>query len=132
MEIIVAEKKGRVPVTLFRIKGEVAASTYQQLEERAQEAYEAGTRYLVLDLSQVTFLSSAGLRAINAIYNLLRSESPAESDEAVREGIRAGTYKSSHLKLLKPGKQVLKTIEMTGLDMYMEIFTSEKKAIASF
>ena len=132
MEIGVVEKEGRVPVTVLRVKGEVAASNYQQLEERAREAYEAGTRYLLLDLARVTFVSRARLRAISSIYNLLRGESPSESDEAVRQGIRAGTYKSAHLKLLKPGKQVLKTIKMTGLDMYLEIFTSEKKAIASF
>jgi anti-anti-sigma factor len=132
MEITISEKKSRVPVTVFRVKGEIAASNYQQLEQRAREAYEAGTRYLLLDLDRVTFLSSAGVRAISVIYNLLRSESASESDEAVQDGILDGTYKSSHLKLLKPGKQVLKTIEMAGLDMYLEVFTSEKKAMASF
>ena len=132
MEITVSEKAGSVPVTLFRVEGEIAANTYQQLEQRAREAYEAGTRYLLLDLGEVTFVSSAGIRAISSIYNLLRGESPAESDATVREGIRAGTYKSAHLKLLKPGKQALSTLEMAGLDMYLEIFTSEKKAIDSF
>ena len=132
MEVIVSQEEGRVPVTVFQVKGNIAASTYEQLEQQAQEAYDAGTRYLLLDLAGVNFLSSAGIRAIHKIYELLRSDSPAESDEAVREGIREGTYKSSHLKLLKPKSQVLETLQMAGLDMYLEIHTDRTKAIDSF
>jgi anti-anti-sigma factor len=132
MEVITSQEEGRVPVTVFQVKGNLAASTYEQLEQQAREAYDAGTRYLLLDLAGVNFLSSAGIRAIHKIYELLRSDSPAESDEAVREGIREGTYKSSHLKLLKPRRQVLETLQMAGLDMYLEIHTDRKKAIDSF
>jgi hypothetical protein len=132
MEVIASQEEGRVPVTVFQVKGNLAASTYEQLEQQAQEAYDAGTRYLLLDLAGVNFLSSAGIRAIHKIYELLRGDSPAESDEAVREGIREGTYKSSHLKLLKPKRQVLETLQMAGLDMYLEIHTDRKKAIDSF
>ena len=50
----------------------------------------------------------------------------------MRKGINAGTYKSPHLKLLNPSKEAATTFEMTGLGMYIEIYTDRKKALSSF
>jgi anti-anti-sigma regulatory factor len=132
MEIIVSEEEARVPVTVFQIKGELAADTESQLVQQAQEAYAAGTRNLLLDLSKVTFLSSGGLRGVHQIFVLLRGDSPEQSDDAMRAGIKAGTYHSSHLKLLKPNSEVSKVLRATGFDMFLEIYSSRSKALASF
>lgn len=132
MEIIVSEENARVPVTVFQIKGELAAETESQLVQQAQDAFDSGTRNLLLDLSKVTFLSSAGLRAVHQIFVLLRGDAPEQSNEAVRAGIKAGTYHSSHLKLLKPNSEVAKVLKATGFDMFLEIHSSRSKALASF
>lgn len=132
MEIIVTHEQGRVPVTIFQISGEIVVNNYQQLEAKAREAFEAGTRNLLLDLSNVTYISSSGLRALHTIYTLLRSDSPEESKEALRTGIRAGTYKSPHLKLLNPSQPVLEVLRMSGYDMFLEIHRRRDEAIASF
>src|SRR5207253_6497085 len=92
MQIQVSNQPGRVPVTIFHIVGDIDTHTYLQLEAEAREAHAAGARNIVLDLAHVGYVSSAGIRAINAIYNLLRTEEPAESDEAVRRGRKAGTH----------------------------------------
>jgi len=132
VEISTSQKTGRVPVTIFRISGEIAASSYKELEQQADEAFEAGMRDLLLDLTDVTLLSSSGLRAIHHIFSLLRTDLPEDSDDTVRKGVRAGTYKSSHLKLLRPSRTVLKTLQVSGFDMFLDIHSDLHEAIDSF
>ena len=130
MEIVVTRDEGRVPVTVFQLKGDLANE--EPLRSQASEAYEAGTRNLILDLNDVPYITSSGLRVMHYVFDLLRSDSPDESDEAVREGIASGRYKSPHLKLLKPSKNALKALSVSGYDMFLEIHKNYKEAIASF
>jgi hypothetical protein len=131
MDILISKDKGRVPVTIFAIQGEVTVDSYEQLQEQAEEAYRSGMRDLLLDLSDVTFLSSSGLRAIHYIFMLLR-DSKDKDDEIVRKGVAAGTYKSPNLKILKPADNVLQTLKLSGFDMFLDIHSDLKEAIASF
>jgi anti-anti-sigma factor len=132
MDIVVSHEQGRVPVTVFRVKGEIDVRTYEQLQDQAQEAFKAGMRNLLLDLSGVTYISTAGLRALHHIFTLLRTDSPGESDTVMYEGLRDGTFKSPHLKLLNPQPAVLNALSTAGYDMYLEIHRDLKDAIASF
>ncbi len=100
MEIAVSYEQGRVPVTVLHVQGEINANSYEQLQAQAQAAVEAGTRDMLLDLAEVTFISSAGLRALHYAFTLVRTDSPAESDAALSKGLRDGTWRSPHLKLL--------------------------------
>jgi anti-sigma B factor antagonist len=117
---------------VFHISGEIAAATYKELEQQADEAFEAGMRDLLLDLTDVSFLSSSGLRAIHHIFTLLRTDSAEDSDDTVRKGVRAGTYKSPHLKLLRPSPKVLKVLQTSGFDMFLDIHSDLQKAVDSF
>lgn len=132
MEITVSQETGRVPVTIFHISGDIAAGSYEELEQRADEAFEAGMRDLLLDLTDVSFLSSSGLRAIHHIFGLLRTDSAEESDDTVRKGIMAGTYKSPHLKLLRPSRTVLKVLQVSGFDMFLDVHSDMQEAVDSF
>ena len=132
MEITVTQEQGRVPVTVLHVQGDVNASTADQFQEEAQKAYDDGARDMLIDLSGVSLLSSAGLRALHNIFNMLRSDSPEESDGAVRKGLTDGTFKSPHLKLLNPDKNVTQVLSMAGFDMFLEIYNNLKKAVASF
>jgi anti-anti-sigma regulatory factor len=132
MEITILRESGRVPVTVLRIRGEVALDGRGLLGERAKEAYDAGARDMLLDLTDVTFLSSSGLRTIHQVFDLLRADSAAESSAAVKKGLRNGTFKSRHLKLLCPARDVRRTLETAGYDMFLEIYTDLHEAIASF
>lgn len=130
MEITVSQEQGPVPVTVFHIKG--AITTNEELERHAKAAFDAGTRNILLDMSDVPYIATSGLRALHYIYTLLRTKAPAESDEAVRIGIRAGTFTSPHLKLLKPSAHVIEALRVAGYDMFLEIHRDYRKAIASF
>jgi len=130
MNIRVSQVQGRIPVTVFHIEGEIAAASAEQLQQQAQSAFKGGMRDLLLDLTDVTFLSSGGLRAIQEIFTLLRTDT--DDGEAVRKGIMAGTYRAPHLKLLNPNKNVHKSLKLTGLDMFLEIHSDLQEAIDSF
>lgn len=130
MEISVSREQGRVPVTVFHIKGDITQA--DELEKLAEDAFEQGDRYLLLDLREVPFIGSWGLRTLHVIYMLLRSDASDEKDEVVRPGLRDGTYKSRHLKLLKPSETVMKALSLAGYDMFLEIYDDLKEAVASF
>lgn len=132
MDIEISHEQGRKPVTVFRIRGEVNITTYEQLEKQARDAQASGTRDLLLDLTEVTYVSSAGIRALNNIFKLLRSDAPEESDEAMRRGLSDGTFKSPHLKLLNPTPRVVEVLKIAGVDMLLEIHQKRKDALASF
>jgi ABC-type transporter Mla MlaB component len=132
MEIVVSRENGRVPVTVFHVKGEITVESYEELQRQAQDAYAGGMRNLLLDLTEVTFVSSSGLRAIHNIFDLLRGDGTEDSDETVRNGVREGTFRSSHLKILNPTRDVLRVLRMSGFDMFLDIHADLQEAIASF
>ena len=132
MEITVTQEQGRVPVTILHVKGDVNTTTADEFQAQAQQAYDDGARDMLIDLSEVSLLSSAGLRALHSIFNMLRSDSPDESDDTMRKGLTDGTFKSPHLKLLNPNENVSQVLRMAGFDMFLEVYNDHKKAIASF
>jgi anti-anti-sigma factor len=132
MEILVSHQQGRVPVTVFHVKGEINTETHEQLQTQAEQVIQTGTRHLVLDLAEVPYVSSYGIRAISQIFTWLRDASQGESAETVSKGMRDGTFKSSHLKLVTPSHQVLTVLTTAGIDMFLEIHSDLEQAVASF
>ncbi len=130
MEITSTLEQGQVPVTVFHITGSVDAASYEQLQNQAQTAVSGGARKIVLDLSHVPYMSSAGLRALNHIYNLLDAD-PATAS-TVRAGVMSGKVKSPNLKLLNQNPRVQEVLRMAGYDMFLEIHHSAQEAVASF
>ena len=134
MEIKVTNESGRVPVTVMQVEGNLDSSTYEQFQSTARKLVDEGARYILVDLSHAPFVSSAGLRALHTLFNALRSRNPEAnlSDEQVKKGISAGTYKSPHLKLLNLSPETKSAFETSGFDMYIDTFTDRKAAINSF
>ena len=134
MEITVTTENGRVPVTVLQVDGNIDSSTYEQFLSKAKKLIDEGARYMLVDLSRVPFVSSAGLRALHTLFNELRGRNPDSglSDEQMKRGISAGTYKSPHLKLLNLSPDTRSAFETSGFDMYIDTFTDRKTAIASF
>jgi len=134
MEIKVSTENGRVPITVLHVDGNIDASSYQKFQSAAKKLIDEGARYILVDLAHAPFVSSAGLRALHTLFNELRSRNPDAnlSDEQVKKGIRAGTYKSPHLKLLNLSPETKAAFETSGFDMYIDTFTDLKAAIASF
>ncbi len=130
MEITVSQAEGRVPVTILHLNGDLVHE--EPLQSRIKEAYEAGARDLLLDLRQVPYISSAGLRVLHYVYNLLGEADGEEGGQSVRRGIASGDYKSRHLKLLRPSKNAMKALTIAGYDMFLDIHDNQQQAVAAF
>ena len=128
MDITSWREIGTVPITVLQLEGDLVAE--DPLTARARAAFADGARNFVLDLGDVPYISSAGLRAIHTIYLLLRDADPSEKPTAA--GIASGSYKSPHLKLVKPSKNALKALSTAGYDMFLDIHDSLTAAVASF
>ena len=134
MDIKAFNENGRVSVTVMHVDGDIDSSTYEAFKAKADELIAGGARYILVDLSHVKFVSSAGFRAFNELFNKLRSLNPDTQlkEEDVKKGISAGTYKSPHLKLLNLSDAARTAFEFAGFDLFIETYTDLQTAIASF
>lgn len=128
MQIDVSQREGRVPITLLHIKGRIDGDNFEQLQTQADEAIETGTRNLLLDLTEVNFISSAGIRAIHTIFKQLQTGAANEADAMSQ----ASSAKSPHLKLLNPPPEVRRIFKAVGFDIFLEIYDNLDEAVASF
>jgi anti-anti-sigma regulatory factor len=92
----------------------------------------AGTKDMLLDLSEVGYVSSAGVRAINRIFNMLHTDASGGGRAALSKGLRDGTFKSPHLKLLNPTPAVMEVLSATGMDMFLDIRRNNQEALQAF
>jgi len=136
MNVTVSHVQGRVPVALLHIDGDLDASSYRDLIARGQEVYDAGSRNVLLDLSNMPYMSSSGLVALHRIALLLRGEKPSDP-ESGWEAFRAidrdrDSGLQQRVKLLNPQPQVDKALETVGFKQFFEVHTDLATAIASF
>jgi anti-anti-sigma factor len=135
MEINVSQQKGRVPVSTVHIKGDLDASSYLELVNTAQKLYNAGVRSLLLDLTDLAFISSAGLASLHIVTKMFRGETADLEDGW-------GTYKEidreresglqKNVKLLNPSPEVDKVLDMVGFKQLIEVFSDLDEAVQSF
>ncbi len=117
LQIGVSHEEGDKQITVMRLVGSLDANTQGQLESKATEAIEGGAEYLILDMSGVEYLGSAGMRAIHAITNQLSPEDP--------------TMRSDRLKVLSPSPAAGKVFKTLGFDNFIDIHDNVDEAIAS-
>ncbi|MBC7877447.1 MAG: STAS domain-containing protein [Anaerolineales bacterium] len=137
MTISVSQQQGRVPVTVINIEGRLDGQNYQDLINKGRELYSAGTRDVLLDLTNLSYISSAGMVAFHNIALLLRGETPPNPEQGWsayrsmgRGAIEGGL--EEHFKLFNPQPEVNRILDMVGFNTIFEIFTDMDQAIKSF
>lgn len=136
MDIVVFPGQGNVAVTILQPHGSVDASTYKALIAKAREVYGGGSRFILLDLSDTPYLSSAGLVALQSIAALLRGDTPPDLEQGwgafhAAERDREKGFQRN-LKLFNPQPYVERTLEKVGFTRFFEIYTDMEAAITSF
>ena len=118
MKIAHQEKDG---IICFRIEGRLDAEAAPEAETTIKAVLKQGHQRLLFDLSEMEYISSAGLRALHGIFNQLRTLHPdtSLSQEEIKKGIAAGTYKSPHLKLLNLSKEAHTAFTLSGFDIHV-------------
>ena len=113
MEITTRDDKN---CTIVEIGGQLDRTTAPQVEARLQGLIDSSeTSRIVLDLSGVPEMSSAGLRVIISAVKRLRSS-------------RSG----GDLRLAAPGKRVASVLELAGLLPVMQVYDTVEEAVESF
>lgn len=136
MDISVSQEQGKVPVTVIKLDGQLDGQTYQDLIAKAREVYESGTRDFVIDLADLTYVSSAGLVALHTVALLARGAALPDADagwSAIRSlGGASKDGKQEHVKLANPHEEVMSVLEMVGFSSAFEIFNDLDEAVKSF
>ena len=110
----VTQAQGKVPVTVFQIQDRVNLGNYKELEASAREAYDNGTRDLVIDLSESDSLTSIGIRALVVIHKMMSTET------------------GKHFKLAGVSKPIHDMLEVAGITQFIEIHETVDEAVATF
>ncbi|RPI92933.1 MAG: anti-sigma factor antagonist [Chloroflexi bacterium] len=109
-----------VPVTVFRLRGWLDAQSEEQLLEAARITYDGGARYLLIDMSELDTLTSAGMRALQKVYQIFTPK------DAPRH------FKVAHLKLCNAPPQIYNVLGITGFLQNIPMYESADAALRSF
>ncbi len=110
MDIHVSQLKR---VTLMELTGRIDSTNANQLGDALNESIADGRNQLVLDLSGVEYMSSAGLREMVAALKQCRK----------------GT---GDVRLANPSDRVKEVLELAGLDTIFDIYDTQVEAVGSF
>ena len=118
LNITSEQRQADVPVTVFHLRGWLDAQSEEQLLEDARIAYDGGARYLLLDMRDLDTLTSAGMRAIQKVYQIF---TPKEDQ-----------FKIAHLKLCNAPPQIYNVLGITGFLHNIPMYASLDDALESF
>ena len=136
MDISVSQASGRVPLTVIKLDGQLDGQNFQELITKAQELHSAGARDFLLDLSDLAYISSAGLVALHSVALMARGEELPDLEggwstyRSMGRTTEAGVQK--HVKLLNPRSEIMGVLDMVGFSSVFEIFTDREEAVQSF
>ena len=128
LNITASQIQGDVPVTILHLNGHLHGNTESELLDQARQAQANGSKYLLLDLSGVEVLTSAGLRAIHNIFNLF---TPKSDVEIIRQHGEE-PYKSPYFKLVCPNPDVYYILNIAGFLQNLLIYSNMEEAVNSF
>ena len=135
MTITLEQAKGKIEIMVLSIHGDLDASNYQEAINTAKQAIEQGAQYLLVDMSNITFMSSSGLVALHSIARLMSGDNPPDSEHgwqafhALDQDLDGGLQE--RVKLINPPPKVDNSLEITGMKHFFEIHDDIETAIAS-
>ena len=118
LRIVSEQVPANVPVTVFNVSGWLDAQGEGQLLETARLAHDEGARYLLIDMSDLDTLTSAGMRALQKVYQIF---TPREDQ-----------LKVAHLKLCNAPPQIYNVLGITGFLQNIPMYESREAALESF
>jgi anti-sigma B factor antagonist len=100
-------------VDLLKVSGRVDSSNSSELDEALQTRLDEGRTNLVLDLSEVNYISSSGLRTLVT-------------------ALRASKKKGGDVRLANPSERVQEVLGLAGLDTLFESYDDVTAAVGSY
>lgn len=142
MNICVEESHEGLPISIIHLEGALNGANFEQLIDAARKLHAGGSRDLIIDLAQLTFISSAGLGALHQVALLFgkkkRKGKDVENEDDYRwtayheDGTKPSHAPHEHIRLLSPQKTVKDVLDMIGFTPLFEIYSDLQMAVASF
>jgi anti-anti-sigma factor len=101
------------PVTTISVDGDIDSYTFPELVKQVEEVINRGYANLVLDLEAVSYISSAGLIALQTI----QGQATNQGGRAVLSGVN---------------KRVGRILDVAGFTPWFNIYPHISEAVASF
>src|ERR1041384_7845684 len=118
LRITAEQMEADVPVTVLHLRGWLDAQSETQLLETARTAFDGGAHYLLIDMSDLDTLTSAGMRALQKVYQIF---TPKED-----------RFKVAHLKLCNAPPQIYNVLGITGFLQNIPMYESLDAALQTF
>lgn len=131
MEIDVTIEQARDPIAVVKIKGNINASNFMELLDKARELYNNPARNLILDLGEVPSISSTGQVAIHKIA-LIYSGVPQSVEADENPDFTHSALARKHVRLLAPRPEVDQALTRAGMKLFFKVFNDLESAIKSF
>lgn len=100
-------------ITIYVLEGRVDTQGSENLDQVLQAGVTAGKSKMVLDMGEVSYISSAGLRTLADVVTKNRA---ADGD----------------LKLVALSRKVLRVFRIIGFDRFFSIYDTVEAAVADF
>jgi anti-anti-sigma factor len=116
--ITTEQAQGIKNVTILHLQGWLDSKNEERFLQAGRVAYEAGARFLVIDLEEIEALTSAGMRAIQKVYKIF---TPADEN-----------FKVAHIKICNAPPQIHNILGITGFLQNIPSYATTQAALASF
>ena len=131
MEISVSIEQGEQPIAVMKLKGAINASNFMEVVDKALEIHNNPVHNLIIDLSEVPNISSAGQVAIHKIA-LVYSGIPHDVEADENPDFTHSAHARKHGKLLGPQPTVDEALAKAGMKLFFKVFNDLDSAIKSF
>ena len=110
MEIKTSEADG---ITFVRMSGRLTSTTSGPAYDELVRVAQSGTKKVVINLRELDFIASSGLRSILVAAKLLKGS-------------------QGEIRICEANETVRKVLETSGFDSLIRLCADEKQAVASF
>ena len=131
MEIIISIEQGKVPIAVMKLKGDVNASNFMEVVDKARAIYDNPARHLIIDLSEVPSISSTGQVAIHKIA-LIYSGVPQDVEADENPDFTHSAQARKYVKLVSPQPAVDESLTKAGMKLFFKVFNDLESAIQPF
>ncbi len=100
-------------VTLLEVSGRIDSTNATQLGDTLNSQIDAGRYQLVMDLSKVEYISSAGLREMVAALKKVKQY-------------------NGDLRVATPSERVREVMDLAGLTSIFQIYATQVEAVGSY
>jgi len=134
MTIAVERLDGNPPVTVVELAGELDASNYEQVIDVVRKEYDAGSRGLVFDLGELTFMASSGLFAMHSAVRIMRGETPPDPEAgwgALHQMAQDHDADASNVRLAAAQEPIARVLDRTGMLRLFALDATRADAVAA-